>query len=109
MAELKYTIDLKSIAHCEFTSSNFVRATKLNKMATERIIEAMDFESDTSNWKFDFKKMSKQHGREFIEIITAMWEANDGVQTEEEFCKMNSNMPEGFFKNVIKNKKTNTR
>jgi len=28
--------------------------------------------------------------------------ANEGVQIEEEFCKMNTNMPKGFFEKVIK-------
>lgn len=66
-----------------------------------RIIEAIDFESDTQNWKFDFKHMSKRYGREFIDTVRAMWQANDGIQTEEEFCEMNG-MPKGFFENVIK-------
>ena len=69
-----------------------------------RIIEAMDFDSDTSNWKHDFKVMSKRYGRDFIDTMKAMWSANYDVQTEDEFCKMNG-IPKGFFEKVIKNNK----
>jgi hypothetical protein len=71
-------------------------------MATNRIFEIMDFESDVQNFKVDFKVATKRYGREFISIVKAMWEANDGVQTEEEFCEMNCNMPKGFFENKIR-------
>lgn len=32
----------------------------------ERIFEAMDFESDTKNFKCPFKKMTQRYGKEFI-------------------------------------------
>jgi hypothetical protein len=70
-------------------------------MLSQRIIEAMDFESDTLNWKYPFKTMSKKYGREFIDVVKALWEANGGSQTEEEFCQMND-LPKGFFDKVIK-------
>lgn len=73
-------------------------------MASERIISAMDFESDTKNWKYPFKKLTKSYGREFIEIVKVMWEANDGCQSIEEFCEMNS-INIGFFNNVINKNK----
>ena len=66
-----------------------------------RIIEAMDFESDTKNWKYSFEKMTKYYGKDFIETIKGMWEANGDCQTEEEFCEMNG-IPKKFFENVIK-------
>jgi len=70
-----------------------------------RIIEAMDFESDTKNWKFSFKVLSKKYGRDFIDTLKAMWVANGGSQIEEEFCEMN-NIGKPFFDKVIKNEKT---
>ena len=66
--------------------------------------EAMDCESDTSNFKYDFTHMTKKYGRAYITFCQAMWQANEGVQTEEEFCKMNGNMPMKFFENTIKGK-----
>jgi len=66
-----------------------------------RIIEAIDFESDTKNWKMPFQKICRYHGKEFIEIMKAMWEVNMGVQTEEEFCEMND-IPKMFFEKTIK-------
>lgn len=68
-----------------------------------RIIEAMDFESSTKNWKYPFKKMSKHYGKDFIDTLRAMWFGNENVQTEDEFCEMND-IPKGFFMGVIKDK-----
>jgi hypothetical protein len=67
----------------------------------KNIMECMDFESDTKNWNQPFEYMCKFCGKEFIDIVKAMWQANDGVQTEEEFCEMN-NIPKSFFEKVIK-------
>ena len=78
----------------------------MKSRSTNRIIEAMDFESDTSNWKYDFKVMSKRYGRDFIDTMKAMWSANYDVQTEDEFCEMNG-IPKGFFDKVIKNNSGN--
>jgi hypothetical protein len=66
-----------------------------------RIIEAMDFESDTKNWKYTFKVMSKKYGKEYIETLKAMWTANGGGQTEQEFCEMND-ISIQFFNKVVK-------
>tara|TARA_R110000803_G_scaffold16197_5_gene44461 strand:+ start:5305 stop:5517 length:213 start_codon:yes stop_codon:yes gene_type:complete len=66
-----------------------------------RIIEAIDFESDTKNWKYSFKIMSKKYGREFIETLKAMCQANGGGQTEKEFCDMNE-ITIQFFDKVVK-------
>jgi len=66
-----------------------------------RIIEAMDFESDTKNWKFPFERMCKFYGRDFIDTIRNMWQVNGDVQTPEEFCEMN-NIPVKFFEKTIK-------
>jgi hypothetical protein len=70
-------------------------------MSSNRIIEAMDFESNTSNWKYSFKTMCSKYGKDFFETIKAMWEANGGGQTEEEFIIMN-NIPKDFFEKHIK-------
>lgn len=66
-----------------------------------RVLEALDFESDTSNWKFSFDKMTKKYGREYIEMLKAMWQANGESQTEDEFIIMNG-IPQTFFEKVVK-------
>jgi hypothetical protein len=66
-----------------------------------RVIEAMDFESNTKNWKFPFDRMTKFYGRDFIEMVKSMWEVNGESQTEEEFCEMNG-IPTSFFEKTIK-------
>lgn len=70
-------------------------------MAINRILEAMDLESNTKNWKYPFKTMTKKYGRDFIEMVKAMWEANGDSQTEEEFCSMND-ITRDFFEKVIR-------
>ncbi len=60
----------------------------------------MDFESDTRNFKYPFKVMTKKYGKDFIETVKAMWQANGGSQTKQEFCEMND-LPESFFEKVI--------
>lgn len=71
---------------------------------TNRIIEAMDFESNTKNWKFPPNIMSKKYGREYIETLKAMWEANGDGQTEDAFCEMND-LQKDFFNKVVLPKK----
>lgn len=66
-----------------------------------RITEAMDFDSDTHNWRFPFDKMCKKYGKEFIDMLRAMWQANGGGQTEDEFIIMNG-LPAEFFNKKIK-------
>lgn len=66
-----------------------------------RIFEITDFESDDKNFKVNFKIASKKYGKDFISTMAAMWAANCGVQTKEEFCNMNCDMPVGFFDKVI--------
>lgn len=65
------------------------------------IMECMDFDSDTQNWNEPFKNMCRFCGREFIEMLKAMWQSNDDVQTEDEFCEMNG-IPKSFFEKTIK-------
>lgn len=66
-----------------------------------KIIDCIDFESDTKNWKYSFEIMTKKCGKDFIDMIKAMWSANDDVQTEDEFCEMNG-ITKQFFEKVIK-------
>ena len=68
----------------------------------KRIHEVINYEGDESNFTVNFKVLSKKYGAEYIAICQAMWEANDDVMTEDEFMKMNGNMPKGFFEKVIK-------
>ena len=64
------------------------------------IFEAFDFESDVKNFKFTFKIMTKKFGRSFIEYCRIMWYV-DEEKNIEKFCKMNADMPIGFFENTI--------
>ena len=74
---------------------------EIKKDAWDNFMNAVDWESDTNNFKYDFKIMSKKYGQAYIVYCKAMWSANEGVQTEDEFCKMNADMPRGFFDKVI--------
>lgn len=77
---------------------------EVKKQAWDNFIEnAMDPESDTSNFKHSFKVMSKKFGQAYIIFCREMWEANEGVMTEDEFMAMNGGMPRGFFERVISN------
>ncbi len=66
-----------------------------------RITESLDFESNTKNFKFPFQTMCKKYGKEFIELLQGMWQANGDSQTEEEFCNMND-ITKSFFDKKIK-------
>jgi len=76
----------------------------IKKDAWDNIISVMDFDSDDDNFIHNFKVMTKKYGQAYIAYCRAAWGANDGVQTEEEFCKMNANMPKAFFDKAIKGK-----
>jgi len=71
-----------------------------------RLFEIADFESANANFTIPFKKLTKKYGREFIAYARAAWLANVeagklGLR-EEEFCRLNGDMPLGFFNNKIK-------
>lgn len=68
----------------------------------KRIHEVIDYDSDDQNFTVDFKTLTKKYGPEYIAICQAMWQANEDVMTEDEFMKMNGNMPRGFFEKVVK-------
>lgn len=77
---------------------------EVKKDAWDKFInDAMDPDSDTSNFKVDFKVLSKKYGQPYIVFCKEMWKANEGVMTCNEFMKMNGNMPKGFFDSVISN------
>ncbi len=69
------------------------------------IISVIDFESDTSNFKVNFKVLTKKYGKSYIELCKLMWSTNNDVLTVDEFCKLNGEIPINFFNKVI-NKKT---
>lgn len=73
----------------------------VKKEAWDKFLDAMDFESDVNNFKYDFKIMTKKYGNAFIEFLKASWIANDGIMTDIEFCKINANIPIGFFNKVV--------
>jgi hypothetical protein len=77
----------------------------IKRDAWDNFITSMDFESDTSNFKYEFGVMTKKYGQAYIEFCKAAWFANDGVMTEEEFMKMNGNMPRSFFDKTVNNGK----
>lgn len=70
--------------------------------AWRNFTDSMDFESDDKNFKYDFKTMTRKYGRAYIEFCKAAWQANDGVMSEEEFMKINADMPRKFFDKTIK-------
>ena len=70
--------------------------------AWNNFMTSFDYESNVSNFKFDFKTMTKKYGQAYMEFCKSQWSANDGVQTEEEFMKMNGDMPKSFFDKVVK-------
>lgn len=74
---------------------------EIKKDAWEKFIMIFDFESDTSNFKISFKDITKKYGNAYIEYCKSAWNVNDGVMTEDEFMKMNGDIPKGFFdKNI---------
>ena len=73
-----------------------------NKAWDNFLDNACDFESDTSNFKVSFKVLTKKFGQAYMVFCKEMWKVNEGVMTEEEFRKMNGDMPEGYFNKVIK-------
>ena len=77
---------------------------EIKKEAWEKFLDIMDFESETSNFKISFKDITKKYGNAYIAFCKAQWSANDDVMTEDEFMKMNGDMPRGFFEKNIKGK-----
>ena len=77
-----------------------MKIQNITNVTWEKFHKSFDFISDDNNFKFDFKNMTKKFGRQYIEYCKASWIANDNMN-EEEFCKMNANMPLGFFKSKI--------
>ena len=73
---------------------------QINKVMT--IKDVMNIESNDDNFTVDFKTLTAKFGKDYIAFCQAMWAANDGVQTEEKFMKMNGDMPRTFFENVVK-------
>ena len=56
---------------------------------------------DGSNMTQDFGKITQKAGVAYFEYLRAAWVCNDGQRTEEEFCKINGNVPIKFFhKNI---------
>lgn len=75
---------------------------EIKKDAWDKFISIMDMESDISNFKVDFKDLSKKYGQAYIVFTKAMWEANTGVMSEDEFMFVNGKMSRGFFEKVVK-------
>jgi hypothetical protein len=74
---------------------------EIKKDAWNKFTDIIDTESNESNFKIQFKDITKKYGQAYIEYCKAAWSANFGVQTEDEFMQMNGGMPRSFFeKNV---------
>lgn len=69
--------------------------------AWRNFMTSIDFESNENNFKYDFQVMTKRYGQAYIEYCRAAWFVNDNILTEEEFRKINGNIPESFFNKVI--------
>jgi len=76
---------------------------KITKQSRERFMTTFNESSDTDNFRYSFKVMSKKYGANYIDWCSNMWNIikDTNCQTIEEFCKMNADMPIGFFNNVI--------
>lgn len=70
--------------------------------AWTNFMETFDYESDVSQFKYDFQCMTKNFGVAYMEYCKAAWSVNHGVMTEEEFMRFNGNMPKGFFDKKIR-------
>ena len=75
---------------------------EIKKQAWDNFMDSIDFESDVNNFKHEFKVMTKKYGQAYMDYCRNAWSANMGAQTEEEFCKMNADMPISYFQKVIK-------
>ena len=79
---------------------------EISNESWEKFLTSIDFESDTNNFNFKFNIMTKRFGVQFIEYCQAAWLVNESMN-EEDFCKINADMPIGFFKGKIKNNSSN--
>lgn len=55
-----------------------------------------------TNMKSDFSKITKTAGVAYFEFVRAQWISCRDFQDPIEFCKMNGNMPLGFFEKNIR-------
>lgn len=65
--------------------------------------EYIDTESDTSNVKGDFAKLSRMCAVPYFEFLKCQWIVSKDIMSEENFCIMNGNVPIKFFEKNIKN------
>jgi hypothetical protein len=66
-----------------------------------------DFDSENSNFKIDFGKLTAKYGKAFIVYLISSYNANLQIPVEfrmsdDKFCKINGNLPIKFFENKIK-------
>jgi len=76
---------------------------KINKESWDKFLESFDSESDENNFKFSFKIMTKKYGQQYMEYCRASWVTCKEFMSAKDFCKMNANMPIGFFNAKIYN------
>lgn len=72
-----------------------------NNNWTRLLDKGLNFEG-TTNTNYPFPRMSKDFGLEFIEYLRAAYLAKDEL-TDEEFCKINGDVPRGFLEKKVKN------
>lgn len=76
-------------------------AKEWNRLLTEAMHEEFD-ENAYSNFKYDFGTLTKKFGGAYIKYCQFAWEASGGMIDDEEFCRINGNIPYGFFAKKIK-------
>ena len=74
----------------------------MNPTEYSRLAEVFDYDNEEKNFTVSFKVLTKKYGLAFKEYAKAAWEANDDILTEEEFTKLNGDMPTAYFRKVIK-------
>lgn len=79
-----------------------IESAEIKADAWTNFLTSVDWESDEKNFKFEFSVMTKKFGQAFMVFCQAQWATNDGILSEDEFCKMNANMPKKFFDNRIR-------
>lgn len=68
-----------------------------NRLVTEGLSD-----DGQSNTRFPFSTMSKKFGLAWLEYCKVAWQANEGCMSEDEFCKINGEIPRKFFETKIK-------
>lgn len=75
-----------------------------DKQWNDFVTNFVDSESDVSNVKGTFSTISRTQAVPYYEFLKAQWICSRDHMTEEEFCKMNGDVPKKFFDGNIKDR-----